>query len=299
MAPTKVSFGDLNSYAEGGFDIPEGDYAVFHTVRMWAGTKADGSSAGPLRLGVMLDLYPLAGGDKLEKFLSMGSKADQSFAPDPDTGKGVVPVAGGPGAAMNNKTNWIMYLKSLYDSGLPVGVFDNDVSTIDGVWLHIQSVPEPEERKGYGAKTGEVEQERRVGKVPIATEIKDDGKPWEGTGGIPEEAPAAAPKAAAAKPKVTAAKPGPKPVPAKPVAVVTGDDDEALKATALTAMASVLEKNPKGCAKVVLRTGTFKAISDEAEANKVLETFFGSDEALGNMIGQLGYTVSGMMVKPT
>lgn len=309
MAGAKVSFGDLNNYAEGGFDIPEGDYAVVHTVQMFAGTKADGTKAGPERLGVMLDFYNLAT-DKdgnyidlkpTQKFLSMGSKADQSFAPDPETGKGIVPVAGGSGASMNNKTNWFLYLKSLYDCGLPVGVLDNDLTTIDGIHLHIQSVPEPEDRKGFGSKTGEVEQERRVGKVPVATEIKDDGKPWEGTGGIPEAGAVPAVKApAVAAPKTKA---GPKPVPAKaaaPVAVVAAeDDDELLKATALTAMASVLEANPKGCAKVVLRTGTFKAIKDEAMGNRVLETFFADEATLNLLIGALGYTASGMMVKPT
>lgn len=300
MAPQKVSFGDLGAYS-GGFDIPEGDYAIEHTVQMYAPTKTDGTKAGVERLGVMLKFYPLAGGDPLEKFLSMGGKADQSYAPDPETGKGVIPVAGGAGAGLNNKTNWFLYLKSLYDCGLPPGVFDNDLTTIDGVWCHIQSVPEPEDRKGFGSRTGEAEEERKAGKIPVCTEIKDDGKPWEGTGGIPEvtekpkvvkAGPKAVVKAAPAKPAAVKAKPAP-----APVATAEGDDED-LKAQALTAMAAVLEKNPKGCAKVVLRTGVYKAIKDNEVGQQVLDTFFGDDDLLGSLLGDLGYTVAGMMIKP-
>lgn len=293
----RVSFGDLGIYG-GGFTLPEGDYAMYFDVQMFAGTKQDGSPAGPARLGVMLTAHPLAGGDPVTQFLSMGSKADQSYAPDPENGKGVVAVAGGAGGVLNNKTNWFLFLKSLYDCGLPAGVFDNDFTTIDGIHVHTQSIPEPEDRKGFGSsRTGDQEENRANKTIPVVTAILDSGKPWEGTGGVPaaktgptgvvgKKAPAAAPKAA---PKAAAK------APAAPAVELDADD---LKAQAQTAAAGVLEKNPGGCAKVVLRTGVFKAIKDEALGNVVLETFFKDDATLNGLIGDLGYTVAGMMVKP-
>lgn len=300
--PTKapgINFGDLDAYA-GGFTLPEGDYAMEHNVMMFTGTKADGTPVGPERLGVMVTAHPLGGGEAQQQFFSMGSNAHKSFQPDAETGKRVISVPGGAGASPNNKTNWFLYLKSLYDCGLPKGIFTDDVSVIDGVWVHTSNIPEPEERKGFGqAKTGEAEQPERLNKlIPVVSEIKDDGKPWEGTGGFDfAPTPAAAP----------VVKPGPKGVVAgkkaapAPVVQEAATDTEDVEAAAQNGISSVLEKNPNGLLKLPLRTSTFKAVSassGEEMANAVLEAYFSSDEALNGILGQLGYKVVGTSVKP-
>lgn len=290
-----VAFGALSNYS-GGFTLPEGDYALEFDVQMFAGTKQDGSKAGPERLGVMVTAHPLAGGEPTQQFYSMGGKAHLSFAPNPETGKGLVLVPGGAGGSLNNQTNWVLLLKSLYDCGLPEGVFSDDFSTLDGIHVHTAVVPEPESRKGFGAKTGEAEQEeRKPGLVAVVTEIKEDGKPWEGSGGIPgAEAPApvkAGPKAVAkVAPKVA-----PKAAPA-PVEEEVSDED-AVHVAAISGMTSVLEKNPTGCTKIKLRTDTFKAV-EEDQRQAVIETYFNKgDDVLNQILGELGYNIVGAMVK--
>lgn len=316
-----INFGDLDTYA-GGFTLPEGEYALEFDVRMHAGTKADGSPAGEPRLGVMIGAHPLAGGEAIQQFMSMGTNAHKSFAPDPDTGKGVVRVPGGAGANANNKTNWFILLKSLYDCGLPKGIFTNDLTTIDGVWVRTQNIPEPEDRKGFGAtaKTGEVQkqEERRSGLIPVVTEILEGGKPWEGGGGFdfaPAPAAVVAPVvrrgpaavaapaarvAAAAKPVVARrlAPPPPPPVAAEAEGELTEDD---VMVAAVNGAAVVLTKNPKGCPKLTVRTGTFKAVTEAAGpemASAVIDTLFASDELVDSVISQLGYKVSGTQVVP-
>lgn len=292
-APSGVSFGDLGFYA-GGFSLPEGDYALEFDVRMHANTKQDGTT-GQQFLGVMMHCHPLTGGEAHEKFLSMGGKSDQSFAPDPTTGKGLVAIPGGLGQNLSNKTNWALFLKSLYDCGLPQGIFTNDLTVLDGVHVHISNIPEPEERKSFASKTGEVEDSkpRGVNLIPIVTEIKEDGKPWEGSGGIPSAQPVkrgAASKAVA--PKRAVAPPPPQ--------ETEGDGEEVMTA-AINGITEVLEKNPNGTSKLMVRTGTFKAVSAAAGAEMaqaVSDQFFGSDEALNSLLGQLGYVVAGMQVKP-
>lgn len=306
-----INFGDLDAYA-GGFTLPEGRYALEFDVRMHAGTKADGSQAGAPRLGVMINAHPLSGGEPHTQFMSMGSNAHQSFAPSAD-GKGVVPVPGGPGANPNNKTNWFIFLKSLYDCGLPKGIFTNDLTTIDGVWVVTQNIPEPEERKGFGSKTGEVQEERRTNLIPVVTEILDNGKPWEGSGGFDFQNQANAPAPVAARPAarpaaapvarpaaVAARKPAAAPAP-PPVEEAEAADDDAILSAAINGASAVLEKSPAGVTKLLMRTGTFKAVNaavgaDMAQA--VIETFFGSDEVLNGLLGQLDYQIVGAAIKP-
>lgn len=305
-AASGLMFGDLDFYV-GGFTLPEGRYALEFDVRMHAGTKADGTPAGPARLGIMIGAYPLTGGPASNQFLSLGSKAHLSFAPDPNTGKGLVSVPGGPGANANNKTNWFLFLKSLYDCGLPAGIFQNDLTTIDGIWVQTQNIPEPEERKGFGAaKTGEaVEEKRGPSLIPIVTEILDGGKPWEGSGGfegLGEEAAPATPATPAARvaPKAPGAPIRPAAVaPAAPAAEAPADEDTLT--SAINGISAVLEANPKGCTKLLLRTGTFKAVSGSAGAevaNAVLNQFFGTDAALNSVLGSVGYVVQGGNVVP-
>jgi hypothetical protein len=281
------AFGDLSFYAA-GFSLPEGDYALTFDVVMHSGFGEQ--KQGNPRLGVMVSATPLTGGEPTQHFYSMGSKAHESFAPNPDTGKGLIAIPGGAGNAPNNKTNWVMLLKSLYDSGMPPNLFRNDLSVIDGVWVHTQNVPEPEERKGFAtARTGEVEEIRTPRTVAIVTEIKEGGAPWEGGGGLPTGKAVAAPKAGPHR--VAAAAPA-------PVAQTT-DDDVLVAAT--SAITDILEKQPDGCTKLLMRTGVFKAINGKQGADMaqaVINNYFGSDDALNSVLGLLGYKVTGANVKP-
>ena len=303
--PPGVNFGSLSFYS-GGFQLPPGKYAMEHLVMMHQPTKQDGTAVGQPRLGIMLLAHSLdkPGSDPFEQFLSLGSKTDQSFAPGPD-GKTLVAVPGGPASGAPKITNWGLYLKSLYDAGLPPNVFENDITTLDGIWVVTDLVPEPEERKGFAAKTGEAEEERRgSGKTVVVTEILDGGKPWEGTGGIPDAtmpAPAAAPKAApkAAAPR-TAARPAARPVAVAPPAPAetSGDDVETAAVNGVSAVLSEAA-NANGCTKVKLRMGVFKAVTaaqGPEMSQSVMEAYFSDDEALNSLLGAVGFKVNGMNV---
>jgi hypothetical protein len=311
-----VNFGDLDFYA-GGFTLPKGLYAMEHDVCMHAATKQDGTPLGKARLGVMLTAHPIQedgspvlAAEPLQQFLSMGSKADQSFAPDPATGKSLVPIPGAPSTSAPKSTNWALYLKSLYDTGLPKGIFTNDITVLDGVWVRTDLVPEPEDRKNFAkSQTGEnadqPEERRGSGQVPVVTEILEGGKPWEGGGGfLAETAPAAAPKAPLARPAAVAPKPAVARPAAAPVAApAAAADDEAVQIAASNGITEVLTvpANANGVSKLILRTSTFKAVTAAAGAEMaqaVLETYFASDDALNSVLGPLGYSVQGIAVKP-
>lgn len=304
-AAPAFSMGRLSAYS-GGFDIPEGNYALSYEVAMerpHAGSKGNFTA----RLGVYINFYPLEGGEAQQKFVSLGTKAHLSWAPN-ETGTGIVPIPGGGGQSPSNKSNWFIHLESLYNSGMPEGVYDNDSSVLNGIWAHIQSIEEPEERKSFGAKTGEAEAEdvRKGGKIPVVTEILEGGKPWEGTGGVPEEgaavAAAPAPKAAVkTAAKVTPLKAKVAPV-APPVVEETADatDADAVGAAAVSGITALLEKNLKGLPKLQLRTGVFKVLNESAGpemATAVLDTYFASDEALNSVLGPMGYVSAGGQVK--
>src|SRR5580700_4453687 len=143
QAPASKTFnlGDIGAYSSGGV-LPEGDYCWKDcSVQMFQGTKQDGSPAGAARLGVIITLVGLHnGGEEHTQFYSFGSKAHESWAPNPNTGKGIVDVPGGPGTPPNASTNWAVLLKSLYDSGLPQGIFSDDFSVLDGLWCHMANV---------------------------------------------------------------------------------------------------------------------------------------------------------------
>lgn len=293
-----VNIGDLGMYVAGG-GLPEGNYALEFNVEMYQAQDAKGTVKGPARLGVMVTAHPLddLSAEVRKQFYSMGSSADKSFAPNPETGKGVIAVPGGPATTLPNSTNWFYLLKSLFDCGLPQGIFANDFSVIDGIHVHMTPVPEPEERKGFvNNKVGEVDQpERKNGTISVATEIKENGKPWEQTGGIParEAKPGAKPngKTTTVATKVPA-KAGLKPA-AAASAEVTEED---VMSAAIQGATDVLEANPEGCTKIAIRTGTFKAVTAKEGADMaqlVQETFFSSDEALNSVLNQLGYAVQG------
>lgn len=294
-----VNFGSLDFYVAGG-GLPEGDYALEFNVEMFQATDNLGNNRGPARLGVQVTAYSLndTTADPRKQFYSMGSNADKSFAPNPETGKGLVAVPNAPAATLPQNTNWAIFLKSLYDCGLPEGVLTNDFSVLDGIHAHVASVPEPEERKGYkGSSTAEAQQaERKPGFIAIIAEIKDDGKPWEGTGGIPDGTAAPAPT-----------KPGPRAVPArvpakapvkapvKPAAAVADESD--LQTEAINAFSAVLETSPVGMAKLKMRTMVFKQAGQEV-GQAIIETYFADDDALNSVLSVLGYVSAGGQIKP-
>lgn len=329
-----INFGSLSIYVAGG-GLPEGDYALEFAVRMYQATNQQGVTRGPERLGVMVTAHSLTdpNAEPRDQFYSMGRNAHLSFAPNPDTGKGLVPVPGGAGTTLNNSTNWHFFLKSLYDCGLPDGVFVNDLSVLDGVWVHITNVPEPEERKGFGgAQTGEVAEERRAGTIGVVSEILQGGAPWDGGGGF-ETAPAPAPAARraaparagalattarpaaraaapAARPAARAAAPAARPVarraaapPPEPEPVEGEVSDDDIIAAAVSGIEAVLSDptNAKGISRLKLRTGAFKAISEsqgDDMAQAVQEMIFVPDDQLNAVLGELGYQLKGTNITP-
>lgn len=308
--PAGVNFGRLSFYS-GGSAIPEGDYAVTHDVMMHQATNREtGATRGPSRLGVMLSATLLndPSAEPKQRFLAMGKDAHKFWAPN-DTGKGLVEVPGSAAPATQGKmSNWAYYLKSLYDSGLPENVFENDLSTIDGAHVHLQNIDEPKDRKDMRERrktqTGEgaMEEEEFSGPstVVVVTQILDGGAPWEGGGGVPEAAaPAPAAKIAAkpvvaARPTVVARRPTPPPT---PVAQEEAGEDADVEAAAASGVASVLEKFPNGCPVLQLKVGTFSYVKDnmgEEVATLVTSTYFGKDIAnLNALLGGLGYQAAG------
>lgn len=299
-----VNFGDMSIYASGAF-VPDGDYIMTFNVMQHQAKDKNNAPKGPIRLGVMVDFMPMDTPTPemvVQQFYSFGSKAIESFAPNADTGKGVVPIPGAKGGSLSDKSNWMLLLKSMYDSGLPSGIFINDVSVLDGVWVHVTNVDEPAERATYGTGTAEVQQDRRINKIAIVTEIKEGGAPWEGGGGTetPEPAkPVIVKPIAKVTPKVT---PKATPAPAPPVEV-PADEDGALKEAASNGVTAVLSEKPNGMPRLALRTATFNAVkkaSDEATASAVISAFFepAMEGNLLMLIGELGYTLKGPQVVP-
>jgi hypothetical protein len=301
------NFGDMSAYSSGG-GIPEGDYVWKElTVEMFQPTKLSGATVGPAKLAVRIVLAPLGGGEDREQHYSLGTNAHQSWQPNPETGKSIVAVPGGPGTPPNASTNWAMLVKSLFDSGLPNGVLQDDLSVLEGIHVHMANVPEPEDRKGFRAKTGEASEIQAPGTIAVVTEIKDDGKPWEGTGGVPAET---APKPNGKVPHGTGQTAAPaaatRPATSRgatattPAAPAVAEDTET---AAITGISSVLElpQYAKGVGKLILRTSTFKSVSStsgQEVAQKVINTYFSSDDSLNSILNSLGYKVAGPQVVP-
>lgn len=303
-----VNFGDLGFYVAGG-GIPPGQYALEFTVQMFQAQNAQGVQKGPPRLGVMVKAHSLTdrayqGENAHSQFYSMGTSADKSFAPNPDTGKGVIAIPGGPASTMNNSTNWAILLKSLYDCGLPNGVFTNDLSVLDGVEVITSNIPEPEERKGFQSATAEAApMDRKPGMISVVTEILENGKPWEGGGGIPSPSATSAKEASKVAPKAA----GPQKV--QPIADPAASTvDEADVTTAAQSSAAevltkaVTPKNPTGkMNRVLFRASVFSAVKDTYSnevAQAVANAFFTTDNALNSLLGALGYKLTGADVVP-
>lgn len=291
-----LNFGDLGFYSAGG-GLPEGDYVWINLdVVMHEGF---GEKKLAARLGVMLtlkDLNDLAAEDR-KQFYSFGGKAHLSFSPNPETGKGVVAVPGGPSTSLNNSTNWAFLLRSLYDSGLPQGTFVNDLSVLEGIHVHMQNIPEPAERASFTSQTGDAAEERKPGQIAVVTEIKDDGKPWEGTGGLPE-AETKKPVAKVGKPVAVPAKA--KPAVAAKAAPEPEVDEDDLKTAGVAGLSSYLEANEKGGSKLAIKMAAFKHVKAEfgdEVAQAVQEGLYNDDAELGGLLEQLGFKLAGAMVK--
>lgn len=285
------NFGDPAAYTAGG-GVPEGDYEWTDvTAGMFDYQKKDGTSAGS-GLCIIIKMKPIAGGEEVTQPYSLGRKAHESWAPHPDHGKSLVPVPGGPGTGLNNSTNWSILLKSLWDSGMPQGILQDDLSVLEGIKCHMANVPEPEDRKQFRAATGEAGAETRTKMIPVVTALLDDGKPWEVEAKPSPKAKVASPavaKTAATQQKSSATK-----VSTAPAA--TSENDEEVMNAAITSISTVLEKNPNGVKKLILRTSTFKEATtqyDQKMAQSVVNTFFGSDDALNGVLNGLGYGVRG------
>lgn len=301
-----VNFLDMGMYSGGAY-IPDGNYILFHNIIMHQATDKQGTPKGPARLGCMVDFFPFDNPveeAKLQQFYSMGSKAHESFAPNPDTGKGLVLVPGSKGGNLNDKTNWFEYLKGFFNSGLPEGIGLNDISAIDGTHAHITNVEEPADRQSFQSNTSEVEQaQRKPGKIAVVTEILEGGAPWEGGGGIPEAGVATSSKLA---PKLVG-NPAKAPVKITPKAPVSApepetDDLAELKDLASDAMANELAKAPAtGFPRATLRTKVFTAIKKshgEEVASSIVTNFFENEDNLAVVLGEMGYSVQGLNVKP-
>lgn len=301
-----VSFGNLDMYAAGG-GLAEGDYVIAEmTNMMFQATNQAGATFGPARLGCMIHLQSMAepAAEFKTQFYSMGGSAHESFQPSAN-GKGLVAVPGGKATVLNDATNWMAFLKSLYNAGLPAGIFDNDLSVLEGTHVHLAPVPPPKERAGFQSKTAEVAVEQAKPRdIMVVTEIKEDGKPWENTGGLLEAtaAPAAAAKPGAAKPAAArAAVAAAAPVAAAAAAATDGAvSAEDLQEAASNGITAYLEANPNGGTKLALRMATHKNVSASLGpdvAKLVVDTFFKGDAELNSIINVLGFKVVGAEVK--
>jgi hypothetical protein len=307
-----VNFGDMGMYSGGAF-IPADNYCMFFTVCMHQPLDKNNQPKGPNNLGVMVDFYPLSNPveeAKLQKFYSMGSKAAESFAPNADTGKGIVPIPGAKGGTLNDKTNWMALLKSLYDSAMPAGVFVNDISVLDGLWAHVDNVDEDPERANFQSATAEVQgAPRKPGKIAVVTEILEGGAPWEGGGGLENiaaakpAAPAARPAARPAAPAAPAARPAAARPPIRQAAPPPPPPaDEGAKDAAIQGTYEVLIKNPNGMPRLSLRNETFKAVQaaagDEVAGAVINEYFDAGDDVLSSLLAENGFKLDGKQVKP-
>ncbi len=302
------NFLDMGFYS-GGFTLPPGKYCMAElTVKMFKGDKD--KSQTPARLGVMITFVPLSDPreeNKREQFYSLGSKADQSYAPNPVTGKGIIPIPGAPAAGLNNSTNWYLLLKSLYDGGLPQGLITNDLTPLEGAWVDMGLIDEPAERAGFQSNTAEVGSEPRVArKIAVAVEVL--AGPWDASnpGGWPTEPvvfdDSAHAPAPVAHTKVNGAPtPAARPVAVRPALAPPAEDTSDIQMAAINGVSDVLEKNANGLLRIQLRTQTFDAVKTklgEDMAAAVIATFFDPTGALDTILGQVGYKVAGPKVVP-
>lgn len=296
-------FGELGFYSAGGINLPDGNYLWRDPqVVMFQPTKQDGTIVGNAFLSVQITLEPLEGAkteeEKHVQQWSMGSKAHLSWMPDPETGTKIIPVPNGPAAGMNDSTNWAMLHKSLYDAGMPAGIFTDDLAVLDGIQAYMANIPEPESRKSFGgAKTGEAAEEaRRPKTILVVQEILEGGAPWEAppAPAARRAAPARAAVAAPATP-VRAAAPARRAAPA-PVPVAAAEEVDEEKAI-IDAVSDQLGTAPAGgISKLKLRAACFKQLQSglgDAATQAIMDAYWTDDAAASAILNQLGYKIVG------
>jgi hypothetical protein len=286
-----VNFLSIGLYSA-GYTLPEGDYWWEDcTLQMHSGFGPNAANNTP-KLGVMIKMHDL-GDLKAEprlQFYGLGAKAHLSFSPDP-TGKMLVPIPGAPAFNFSKYTNFGILLESLVNSEPTIETLpNNNLGIFDGLHVHMQSVPEPKERAGFSnASTGEAAgAPRKEQTVAIVTAILEGGKPWEGGGGAPKGVTKPAVAGKVATPTSTTALPS------------DASDDEDLMMVAINGLSSYLDEHPAGASKLLVRISSLKHVSEkygEELCRKVESTFFANDSTLNVVLGKLGYTVAGPMIK--
>jgi hypothetical protein len=307
-----VNFGEDSFYVTGG-GIPNGQYALEFIVKMHQGTDKNGVAKYAARLGVMVMAHSLSDpehqgeGKAYTEFYSMGTDAHKSYAPNAETGKSLVPVPGGPGGGLPSSTNFAILRKSLVDSGLPSGIFVNDISVLDGIHVVMMKVKPPEERSTFASKSSsEVGGEERSDRmISVVSEILDDGKPWEGTGGIPAGASAPVTKAPVKAPTPIKGKTPPS---ATPEETESADEADVMTAASSAAVDILNSINPMtkksnlgGMLHLTLRTGIYSLVKKthgEDMAQAVASTYFASTDALNELLNPIGYSSDGKTVSP-
>lgn len=293
-----VKVGRLDTYVSGG-GLPEGDYCLMFKFKLHQPMDRKTNQArGEKRLGVMITAYDLnnIAAEPKEEFYSMGSKAHLSYCPDPETGMKIMAIPGAPAASFYQDTKWQMFLEELYNSTLPDGVFEDDLTAINGIHVHLHPIPEPaswsEIRKGAQVSEAAMAGQQVNSKpqmVAVPTMILDGGKPWEGTGGIPKEAKTA--HGANGKAVAAAAASAPKPEDG-----AGGDDpsDDELLDLGSQAVTAILATpgNADGMPKAKLKTDCFEWATREYEPDVVtamMDLLFGNADNLSAVLGELGY----------
>lgn len=293
-----VNFGAPEFYSSAGdLIIPEGNYALEFQTQNFQPTKRDGSNSGAAFLAVVarchsLDNPELQGDNALEQVWSMGPKAAKSFVPSED-GLGLEPIAGADASATASEaSNWGQMMKSLYDCGLPAGVFTGSLAPLQGIHVHLHHMAEPESRKGFSqAVTGEAADQKKQypRKIAVVSEIL--AMPWEGAGGIPDGTAVAKPASNGKPPAARAAAPAPVAATAPAGAM----DEADVEAAVSSGVATVLEKNVNGCVKLAMRTQAFTAIQKEFgdETAQAVKDYLQNDEYLDAVLGKMGYKIAG------
>ena len=273
--------------------------------------KATQNAVGDPKIGVTVSAYSLADptAEPKTQHYSFGSKAHKSIMVypgtgpnDPMAGMGFCPIAGAPPAQMFIDTAWNVFVKEFVNAGLPEDLAEgNDLSVIDGVWVTLGPVPEPESWKNMAAlgNTGEGESSkmREPGTIAVPVVILPGGAPWEGGGGLPKTA-VSVNKAAVAKPVAH--------VPAAAVAVTpetpAGDSDDLMTA-AREAIVTVLSipENAGGMPKVTLRMAvisTIEANYGADAATAIVSSILDVPATLATLLGEQGYKLAGLRVTP-
>jgi hypothetical protein len=309
-----VDFLDMSFYS-GGFLVPKGNYVITSVqVRIFKGER---QQAGQERLGVMITLVPLADPreeSKHEQFYSMGSKMHLGYMPNA-TGTGIVPIPNAAGVSAPGSTNWALFLKTLYDCGMPKGWGTNDSTKLEGIWVYITHVDEPAEREGFTSNTTEFQaQQRAPRKIAVVGEILQGGMPWAGGGGWPDK-PVNHPTQVNGAPGLPINSPLPPSlqtqgllqsqsnVPAPPPPA--GVDMVSYMTIAQHTIGEILENAAKQkvytLQRLAVRNDAFnlmKAKYGEQSAGTVLQQVFDTAGVLDAVLGDIGYVVNGPMIQP-